>query len=121
MQKLITKVSIPQVLQLGAFGKDNGATGSTYELYGTVIQVGNDVRSGHYVAKLKAADEKTYEFNDQVVKEISITEMLLGDGYLYFYVKKSNRWGPYVNLPYLTPLKQNFCQNLDPRAHPASG
>lgn len=58
---------------------------AVYDLYGMIQHFGNDVNSGHYIAKCKHFD-KWYEFNDSKVNKIEY--LINSQAYLLFYKMK---------------------------------
>lgn len=58
-----------------------------YELYGIGNHSGNSM-GGHYYAYVKNSNGKWYSYNDTIVKEISINELVTTKTYCLFYRKK---------------------------------
>jgi ubiquitin C-terminal hydrolase len=57
-----------------------------YELFGVCNHSGG-CHGGHYTAYVKNANNKWYEFNDSLVKEISETRVISEKSYCFFYRK----------------------------------
>jgi ubiquitin carboxyl-terminal hydrolase 8 len=59
---------------------------SYFNLYGLCNHVGNS-NSGHYFSYCKNQNNKLYEFNDDIVKEINPLNIVTNNAYLLFYKK----------------------------------
>jgi ubiquitin carboxyl-terminal hydrolase 8 len=57
-----------------------------YDLYGVCNHIGGTL-GGHYTANIKNANNKWYEFNDTIVKEISENDIVSHKSYCFFYRK----------------------------------
>lgn len=60
-----------------------------YELYGIINHSGN-LNGGHYWSFIKNSNNKWYEFNDTIVKEINESKLISPYAYCLFYKKKIN-------------------------------
>lgn len=62
---------------------------SYFDLYGICNHVGNS-NSGHYFSYCKNQNNKWYEFNDEIVKEIDQSKIVTNNAYVLFYKKTNN-------------------------------
>jgi ubiquitin carboxyl-terminal hydrolase 8 len=59
-----------------------------YDLYAVCNHSGS-VLGGHYTSFIKNANDKWYQYNDTLVSEISIKQIVTSKAYCFFYRKKS--------------------------------
>lgn len=76
-------------LNLSKYVKGYEKTKYVYDLYGIINHSGN-LMGGHYWSYIKSADDKWYNFNDTIVKEISEKDIKTNHAYCLFYKKKIN-------------------------------
>lgn len=62
---------------------------SYFDLFGICNHSGNS-NSGHYYSYCKNQNNKWYEFNDELVKEININNVITNNAYVLFYRKINN-------------------------------
>lgn len=62
---------------------------SYFDLYGICNHVGNS-NLGHYFSYCKNQNNKWYEFNDEIVKEIDQSKIVTNNAYVLFYKKTNN-------------------------------
>jgi ubiquitin carboxyl-terminal hydrolase 8 len=65
------------------------ASSYMYDLYGICNHSGNSM-GGHYTAYIKNANNKWYDCNDTIIKEISKEKLISEKSYCFFYRKKNN-------------------------------
>jgi ubiquitin carboxyl-terminal hydrolase 4/11/15 len=64
------------------------ASSYMYDLYGICNHSGNSM-GGHYTAYIKNANNKWYDCNDTMIKEINKDKLISEKSYCFFYRKKS--------------------------------
>ncbi len=74
-------------IDLSKYVKGYDANNSVYELFGVCNHSGGAL-GGHYVACVKNANRKWYEFNDTMVREIRQEHVISSNSYCLFYRKK---------------------------------
>lgn len=86
--KINSLVSFPiDILDLSKYVIGYKPSDYIYELYGIANHSGNS-SGGHYYAYVKNSNGKWYCFNDTIVKEININELVTTKAYCLFYRKK---------------------------------
>ena len=65
------------------------ASSYVYDLYGICNHSGNSM-GGHYTAYIKNANDKWYDCNDTMIKEINKENLISDKSYCFFYRKKNN-------------------------------
>eukprot|EP01091_Cochliopodium_minus_P007278 TRINITY_DN17184_c0_g1_i1.p1 TRINITY_DN17184_c0_g1~~TRINITY_DN17184_c0_g1_i1.p1 ORF type:complete len:207 (-),score=55.87 TRINITY_DN17184_c0_g1_i1:175-795(-) len=74
-----------------SFNTGSSKVDSIYDLFGIVSHSGS-LDGGHYIAFCKNhANEKWYEFNDSVTREVTEKEVASQEAYLLFYSLKSTK------------------------------
>ena len=86
--KIHTPVDTPlQDIDLSKYVKGYNAAEYVYDLYGVCNHFGSAL-GGHYVACVKNANDKWYEFNDTNVNEVNSSNIISANNYCLFYRKK---------------------------------
>lgn len=83
------KVSFPEILNVNDYIDEicGDKINSLYNLYAIITHEGN-LEFGHYRSCIKINhSNQWYEFNDSIVKEISLEDSLFENAYILFYIK----------------------------------
>ncbi|MBS0652022.1 MAG: ubiquitin carboxyl-terminal hydrolase [Verrucomicrobia bacterium] len=81
-------IAVPQNTTLEARHCQDGQA-ANYECDGFIVQFGNTINSGHYVAFVKRPDNTWWACNDRRVRQITpeYAQQLMNQGYIYHYRK----------------------------------
>lgn len=90
MKKITKHIDVPiNDLDLSKYVIGYNSNKYVYNLFGVCNHMGS-VFSGHYTAHIKNANNNWYQFNDQIISNISEKQVITNNAYCFFFIKKDN-------------------------------
>lgn len=83
-RKTLHRVDYPSVLHLSHL-MVHGSLDGPYHLSGVISHVGEEITSGHYIARVKAADSRWYKMDDENIKALGEAPLDRQDAYVLLY------------------------------------
>tara|TARA_B100000902_G_scaffold389513_1_gene436790 strand:+ start:4198 stop:5226 length:1029 start_codon:yes stop_codon:yes gene_type:complete len=88
IKKINKRIDVPLTnLDLSKYVIGYNSDKYVYDLFGVSNHIGNAF-SGHYTAFIKNANNKWYEFNDQVITSIENKQIITNNAYCFFFIQK---------------------------------
>lgn len=123
--KITKPVTFNEILNLRPYMSDPTGDRLTYRLNAVLVHFGGSCNSGHYLCYVRGPNNSWFKMDDESVEPVPLTQVLLQNAYILFYIKKiinpipklvanghvvaANRNSP-VRVP--TPLPENVKKPL---------
>ncbi|KAJ9560383.1 hypothetical protein OSB04_005543 [Centaurea solstitialis] len=125
--KLNKSIRFPDILDMAPYVSGTSDKSPIYRLYGLVVHIDmmNATVSGHYVCYVKNVQNRWFKFDDSLVKEVDLQDVLTKGAYMLLYASLAYKLAEKLAVPkffmvvipqYLTSLLIDTTTRCSPRA-----